>query len=76
MILSGVRALHHILNEYVAHYHFERNHQGIGNNLVFPQRDMENDTGKSIECRERLGGLRLKTLVVVQFSCISFWACI
>ena len=57
MILFGERALHHVLNEYVAHYHFERNHQGIGNNLVFLQRDMEKDSGKSIECRVRLGGL-------------------
>ncbi len=57
MIRFGDRVLHHVLNEYVAHYHFERNHQGIGNDLVFPQRDMEKDSGKSIECRVRLGGL-------------------
>jgi putative transposase len=57
MILFGERALRHVLKEYAAHYHFERNHQGIGNNLIFPLRDIEKDTGKSIECRERLGGL-------------------
>ena len=57
MIIFGERALHHVLKEYVAHYHFERNHQGIGNQLVFAQRDMEKDSGKPIECRERLGGL-------------------
>ncbi len=57
MILFGERALQHVLKEYAAHYHFERNHQGIGNDLIFPQRDMEKDSGRSIECRERLGGL-------------------
>jgi putative transposase len=57
MILARVRALHHVLNEHVAHYHFERNHQGIANNLVFLLHDMEKDSGKPIECRERLGGL-------------------
>ena len=57
MILFGERALRHVLNEHVAHYHFERNHQGIGNKLVSPQRDTEKDSGKPIERRERLGGL-------------------
>ena len=57
MSLFGEMSLHHVIKEYAGHYHFERNHQGIGNNLVFPQRDMEKDSGKSIECRERLGGL-------------------
>ena len=36
MILFGEGALQHVLKEYAAHYHFERNHQGIGNNLIFP----------------------------------------
>jgi putative transposase len=39
MILFGARSLHYVLKEYTAHYHMERNHQGIGNNLVFPQPD-------------------------------------
>ena len=37
MILFGERALRHVLKEYAAHYHFERNHQGIGNDLIIPQ---------------------------------------
>ena len=57
MILFGERSLRHVLKEYAAHYHFERNHQGIGNNLVFPQPAHEKGSERTIECRERLGGL-------------------
>ena len=57
MILFGERSLHHVLKEYSAHYHFERNHQGIGNVLVFPQPVLEQHGKSTIECRERLGGL-------------------
>jgi putative transposase len=57
MILFGERSLHYVLKEYTAHYHMERNHQGIGNNLVFPQPAQEKSSERLIECRERLGGL-------------------
>ena len=57
MILFGERSLQHVLKEYAAHYHFERNHQGIGNNLVFPQPAIEDCKEGAINCRERLGGL-------------------
>ena len=46
--------------EHVAHYHRERNHQSLGNGLLFPEG--LSDSG-DIECRdppaggERLGGL-------------------
>ena len=57
MILFGERSLRHVLKEYTAHYHLERNHQGIGNNLLFPQHATEKGSEQIIECRERLGGL-------------------
>jgi len=57
MILFGERSLRHVLKEYAAHYHFERNHQGIRNNLIFPQPAPEKSSEQAIECRERLGGL-------------------
>ena len=57
MILFGERSLHHVLKEYAAHYHLERNHQGIGNSLPFEQPDSVRQREKTIECRERLGGL-------------------
>jgi hypothetical protein len=36
MILFGEASLRHTLQEYVEHYHQERNHQGKGNVLLFP----------------------------------------
>jgi hypothetical protein len=42
--------------EYVEHFHAERNHQGKGNVLLFP-RDPNIRRDRSIQCRERLGGL-------------------
>jgi len=35
-MLFGERSLHHVLTEYVAHYHEERPHQGKGNVILFP----------------------------------------
>ncbi len=38
-----------------AHYHGERNHQGLGNDLIAPgPRPLG---GTHVRCRERLGGL-------------------
>ena len=56
LILFGERSLRRALTEYVAHFHAERNHQGKGNVLLFPQDFAKRATG-SIQCRERLGGL-------------------
>jgi hypothetical protein len=39
-----------------AHYHSERNHQGIGNVIPFPAPDTPDESGP-IRRRERLGGL-------------------
>jgi hypothetical protein len=44
------------LNEFVEHYHAERNHQGKGNVLLFP-RDTDVHRKGLVQCRERLGGL-------------------
>jgi putative transposase len=56
LILFGERSLRRAMKEYVAHYHAERNHQGKSNVLLFPQ-VTETRCDKSVECRERLGGL-------------------
>ena len=37
LILVGEGSLRRALNEYVAHFHSERNHQGKGNVLLFPE---------------------------------------
>jgi putative transposase len=36
MIFVGQESLRHALTQYVAHYHGERNHQGLGNRLLQP----------------------------------------
>jgi hypothetical protein len=35
VVLFGERSLRRALNEFVEHYHAERNHQGKGNVLLF-----------------------------------------
>lgn len=37
LILFGERRLLRALDEFVAHYHAERNHQGFGNELITPE---------------------------------------
>jgi hypothetical protein len=56
IILFGERSLRRALSEYVNHYHAERNHQGKGNILLFPQ-NADLDRKRPVQCRERLGGL-------------------
>ena len=56
MIFFGEASLRKALAEFTAHYHTERNHQGLDNDLIDPGGDIGKTTGV-IECRERLGGL-------------------
>jgi transposase InsO family protein len=55
VILFGERRLRHVIDEFVVHYHRERNHQGLDNELIAPQG--EHRAGTHVRCRERLGGL-------------------
>jgi putative transposase len=57
LILFGERSLRHALKHYIAHYHAERPHQGIGNVVLFPASQPANDREGPIQCYERLGGL-------------------
>ena len=55
LILFGERRLLHVLKECVVHYHEERNHQGLDNDLIAPA---PRAIGSArVRCRERLGGL-------------------
>jgi putative transposase len=38
------------------HYHRERNHQGLANRLIDPDREIGR-ADDVVQCRERLGGL-------------------
>ena len=56
MIFVGQAALRRAVSEFVAHYHRERNHQGLRNRLIQPEpRCLA--AGASIYRRERLGGM-------------------
>ncbi len=58
MILFGERSLKHCLENYVLHYHEERNHQGKGNVVLFPKPDDRvGESSGEIRTRERIGGL-------------------
>jgi transposase InsO family protein len=54
MILFGEGSLRRAVAEYVAHYHSERAHQGIGNQRI----ERAGSVGDgAVQCTERLGGL-------------------
>ncbi len=55
-VLFGENSLRHVIREYLAHYHVERNHQGIENVIPFPAQRLEAQEGTIVKT-ERLGGL-------------------
>ena len=56
IIPLGERHLRKAVKEYTEHYHFERNHQGLDNELIEKPRDEPYVDG-DVDCRERLGGV-------------------
>ena len=52
----GENHLRELLREYAAHYHGERNHQGLANTLIEPTNDNSTATGH-VTRRTRLGGM-------------------
>jgi transposase InsO family protein len=56
MVMLGEPALSYVIHQYLAHYHAERNHQGLTNQLITPELDLGSHTGQ-VRRRERLGGL-------------------
>ena len=56
VVLVGEASLRRAVREFVAHDHEERNHQGLGNVLIFPVAG-QTSVHDRIACRERLGGL-------------------
>ncbi len=56
IIPLGERHLRKAVKEYTEHYHLERNHQGLDNELIEkPSRRV--NVGSAVDCRERLGGV-------------------
>ena len=56
LILFGKGSLRKVIREFVAHYHLERNHQGLGNRLIIPETCPSQCSGP-IQRRQRLGGM-------------------
>ena len=56
VIPLGGNHLREVLDQYMAHYHVERNHQGLGNVLLTPAND-NHLVGAPVIRRKRLGGL-------------------
>ena len=58
MIWFGEDALRRGVSEFISHYHFERNHQGLDNRLIIPKPTTTSTTGR-VQKRNRLGGMLL-----------------
>ena len=56
MILFGESAVRKATAEFMAHYHSERNHQGLANALICPEPEHTGGEGE-VHRRGRLGGL-------------------
>lgn len=56
VIPIGEKHLRTTFSEFLIHYHGERNHQGLDNELLTPPPAYCN-AGGAIQCRERLGGV-------------------
>ena len=56
MIMLGERSLYYAIQQYLAHYHHERNHQGLDNHVISREGAVGDQTDP-VARRERLGGL-------------------
>ena len=56
IILFGEASLRKAIQEFMEHYHRERNHQGLDNRLIMPEQ-LIGDRAGAIQRRPRLGGM-------------------
>jgi hypothetical protein len=56
MIFFGESSLRRAAIEFLAHYHAERNHQGLDNRLIDENEEVGRTVGR-LQCRKRLGGM-------------------
>jgi len=52
--LFGEGSLRKAIHEFIAHYHYERNHQGLGNRLII-QEPLVADHAAAVQRHSRLG---------------------
>jgi hypothetical protein len=57
LIFFSEASLRRALREYIEHYHCERNHQGKGDVLLFPDLKVPQNVDHKVNCRHRFGGL-------------------
>jgi putative transposase len=56
MIFFGEKSLRRAVRPFLKHYHTERNHQGVANQILEAGYEVGRVDGK-IGCRERVGGM-------------------
>ena len=56
MMFFGEESLRTAIQNFVAHYHSERHHQGLANQLISPEANHLESAGK-VQRRQRLGGM-------------------
>jgi putative transposase len=56
MIFIGEQSLRTAIQNFAAHYHSERNHQGLANQLISPEGCLLTNTGE-VQRRQHLGGM-------------------
>jgi putative transposase len=56
MFMLGEQSLFHVIQQYLMHYHAERNHQGLSNRRIAPEPEQSCQSG-AVARRDRLGGL-------------------
>lgn len=56
LIFFGDKSLRRALTQFEEHYHTERNHQGLENNIIDFKEESDSLNGP-VHCRERLGGM-------------------
>jgi hypothetical protein len=56
MIVMGEASLHDAIRCYLCHYHAERNHQCLANQLIAPEPEVGRASG-AVKRRQRLGGM-------------------
>ena len=56
LILFGENMLRNAVQQFLTHYHTERNHQSLASRIIEPGVEVGRPEG-AIQCRERLGGM-------------------
>ena len=56
MLLLSENSVHVVIQHYLEHYHQEHNHQGLDNQLIAAEPDLNRQSARVVR-RERLGGL-------------------